>query len=102
VGNLRITHRNKTIKHTKLNPGPFARSGLGCLELSRNKVGTECGIESLIAHVTSILDAGIDFSSRRNRFLRGINSTAESIPPEESVTRNSLAVAFNFLKYQLC
>jgi hypothetical protein len=33
-------------------------------EPSRNQVGTECGIESPIAHSTSSLGAGIDFSSR--------------------------------------
>ncbi len=33
-------------------------------EPSRNKVGTECEIESPIAHSTSILGAGMDFSSR--------------------------------------
>ncbi len=61
-------------------------------ELSRKQVGTECGIESPIA---SILEAGIAFSSRGNRFLRGVNSKAELIPPEESMSRNKLPVAIN-------
>ncbi len=70
-------------------------------------------MESPIAHETSILEAGIDFSSivqymcplslfkcitqklsyRRNWFLRGIHSMGESIPAEESIPRNRLPVA---------
>jgi hypothetical protein len=43
---------------------PYFKSGLGGLELCRNRVGTECEIESRIAHPTSILEAGMNFSSR--------------------------------------
>jgi hypothetical protein len=36
------------------------------------------------------------FSYRRNRFLGGIKSVAESIPPEESMPRSRLKVTINF------
>ncbi len=70
-------------------------------EPSRSQAGIECGIEWPIAYETSILEAGIDFSSRirahslflsesfrRKLFLGGINSMAKSIPHEESMSRN--------------
>ncbi len=38
---------------------PYFRSGHG----ARNRVGTECGIESPIFHQTSILETRIDYSS---------------------------------------
>jgi hypothetical protein len=43
----------------------------------------------------------IEIPNRGNRFPRGNNSLAESVPPEESMPRNRLPVANNFLKYLL-
>jgi hypothetical protein len=83
-------------------------------------VGTKCGIELPIAHETAILKTGIDFSSNtcalplfpsvplRNFHTGGIDSgvgissMAELIPPDESMLRNRLPAAFDFLKYHLC
>ncbi len=94
--------------------GPRTLIVCGCdhsgQEPSRNQEGTEYGIELPIAHETSILEDGINFFIlnicplslskfvtykflyRRNRFLRGINSMEELIPPDVSMPRNRLPV----------
>jgi hypothetical protein len=90
------------------------RSGHGPKnEPCKNQIGIKCGIESPSAHETSVLEAGIDFSSSTcapSLFLiyhfkiftqEEFSHMAESIPPVESIPRNRLPVAINVLKY-LC
>ncbi len=82
--------------------GPSLEAAMWGQESSRNWVGRECGIELPIAHETSILESGIDFSSSRyctcalslflsvsfrNFHRGGIDSCQDSIPPEESMLR---------------
>jgi hypothetical protein len=43
------------------DPRPYFISGYGGQEQSRNQVGTNCGIESPVAHETLVLEAEIDF-----------------------------------------
>ncbi len=82
---------------------------------SRNQVGNEYGIKSpCIVHETSVLEDEIDFSSSicvfslfpnvhiTKNFRSGeIASSEESIPAKESMPKNTLPVAVNFLKYHL-
>jgi hypothetical protein len=37
----------------------------------------------------------------RNQFLGGFSTMEDSIPPEESMSRNRLSVAINVVKYHL-
>jgi hypothetical protein len=58
--------------------GPILEAAMGTKDLvgpSRNLVGTKCGIESPVPHVTSILETEIDSLSWRNLFHGGIDST---------------------------
>ncbi len=64
--------------------GPILEAAMGAM----NREGTECGIESPIAYETSILEAGIEFSSStralsfflRKMHIGGIDFCEESIP----------------------
>ncbi len=65
-------------------------------EPSRNKVGTECGIESPIAYVTFNLEARIDFSFSTCDLSFFLSETFRIFIQEESIlAKNHFNVEFN-------